>query len=174
MEKLFIPTTETEDRPQAEKSEKTEVIEKFQEARADILTRIIFSKTADNAANYIPGVDVVKMTIEGVLGKTLSAKKLSHTERLLYILSSAAIAGFYLTGDMRLRLGASAAFDVVMLPKIYHDVTDKTKERFPRLGAIIEQGEAIILKKADKACEAFNYLIPRTQPLITSLDLDIG
>jgi hypothetical protein len=172
MEKFVSIKLKKEDKPEdKEQREKTEVIERFQGERASLLKEIIFSKTADNAANYIPGIDVVKMTIEGVLGKTLSKKDLSHTERILYILSSAAIAGFYITGDFRFRVGASAAFDVVMLPKIYKDVADKVKEKSPKLGAILQSGEAFITRNTGKACEAFNDMIPQTSPMITSLNL---
>jgi hypothetical protein len=97
MEKIRFFRKEEKDREKEEGEvslERREKIGEWQRKRAERLKEILFSRTADIAGNYIPGIDVVKMTIEGAVGRTLSKRELSPVERTLFILSSAAIFRF--------------------------------------------------------------------------------
>ena len=136
--------------------EKKEKIREWQGKRAEKLKEILFSRTADVAGNYVPGIDVVKMTIEDVLGKTLSKREISATERTLFILSSAAILGFYLTGDLRLRAGASAMFDALMVPQIFKDIISKIAPITPGFAAILEKAPAFLAQNIQQALNVFN------------------
>lgn len=136
--------------------ERKEKIGEWQKKRAEKLKEILFSRTADVAGNYIPGLDVLKMTIEAVLGKTLSKRELSATERVLFVLSSAAILGFYLSGDLRLRAGASAMFDALMAPQIFKDIISKIAVVTPGFAAILEKAPAFLAQNIPQALNIFD------------------
>ena len=67
-------------------AERRGLLREFLTDRAMPLLR---SEAADTALNYVPGVDVIKLSIEAALAKTSSGKDLTGRDRLAY----AAIAG---------------------------------------------------------------------------------
>gem|GEM_PF-5878580 len=87
------PALDTENNPESA----VEVLENARGERRKLLSGILESRAAkflkspaaDTALNYIPGVDIVKLSIEAALAKTSSGTNLSNRDRLVY----AAIAG---------------------------------------------------------------------------------
>ena len=162
MEKIKFFRKEEKDREKGEGEvsleslERREKIGEWQRKRAERLKEILFSRTADIAGNYIPGIDVVKMTIEGAVGRTLSKRELSPVERILSILSSAAILGFYLTGDLRLRASASVMFDALMAPRIFEEIVSKIAVVAPGFAAILEKVPVFFAKNIQQAKSIFD------------------
>ncbi|KKW20816.1 MAG: hypothetical protein UY61_C0022G0013 [Candidatus Adlerbacteria bacterium GW2011_GWC1_50_9] len=75
--------------------EHREVMERHKRGRLELLRDFITSRTVDVAMNFMPGIDVPKLAIEGMLGKTLSNEKLTLRKRFDYMLISGGIALSY-------------------------------------------------------------------------------
>jgi hypothetical protein len=80
-----------ENMPAESEKENNPEIEKIEEERGKFFSRIIHSKVADSIGNWVPGVNVAKLSIESALGKRMSGKQLSGKERIIYGLESAAL-----------------------------------------------------------------------------------
>ena len=120
-----------------EEEKKAEIINRWQGRRTEKLKQILFSKKADTLLNYVPGLDFTKMPIEAIVGKTLSGRELRSAERIAYVLAGALILGFYITRNPIVRLGASAVFDAIMLPRMFKMAMSKVGEITPQLGSVL-------------------------------------
>jgi hypothetical protein len=136
-----------------------EVIARWQGKRAEKLREILISRTVDTVGNYIPGIDVVKMTTEAVIGRTSSKKELPPVERIAYVLCSALILGFYITGNPAIRLGASAVFDVIMLPRMFKAVVGKIGDIVPQVGSLLDASQGFIIQHKAEALKALTEIL---------------
>jgi|GEM_PF-6811498 hypothetical protein len=81
-----------------ESVEKEKIMEAFCEGRAGILERTLKSEMISSGLDFVPVVGGVKMTLEGVAGKTLSGKKLERKARIIHAGMGVATCALDFTG----------------------------------------------------------------------------
>jgi len=137
--------------------EHIEVMERYERGRLKLLRDFITSRTVDVALNFVPGIDVPKLAIEGMLGKTLSNEKLTLRKRFDYMLISGGIALSYVlavfgTPDAALaaRGAAGIVANVEFGPEVMRDIAHRTKEKFPKASRFLEKTASYFVDKREQ------------------------
>lgn len=110
------PETFSRELPQAEAgagaetsepdAEKERTMEKFREERAGILERTLTSEVVSSGLDFVPIAGGVKMTVEGIAGKTLWGKKLEGRYRIIHTEAGIATIALDFTGIGEVEKGA--------------------------------------------------------------------
>ncbi|OGZ96467.1 MAG: hypothetical protein A2847_00260 [Candidatus Sungbacteria bacterium RIFCSPHIGHO2_01_FULL_50_25] len=137
--------------------EYTSTMERHKRRRLELLRDFITSRTVDVTLNFVPGIDVPKLAIEGMLGKTLSDEKLTSRRRFDYMLISGGIALSYalavcVTPDTALaaRGAVGVIANVEFGPEMMKDIASKTKEKFPKASAFLEKTASYFAGKREQ------------------------
>lgn len=162
-ETVEIPENEIEnDLRGIENAENREqVIEKSQEARKNLLGRILKSKIVDLAGDIIPGVDIPKMAAEAYVGKTTSGEILSNEKRFSYMAISAVTALAYglamnEAGGAAVAARGTAAFlsSTEFGPEVIKMVAEKLQSNKPNVAEFMHRSADYFKEKKDLFIEA--------------------
>ena len=142
-----------------------EVFEESRAARRGLLKEILQSKIADYGLNFVPGFDIVKLSIEAALAKTSSGSELSPRQRLNYVAIAGATLLSYsllasgMPNEAALSRGSATLISAVEFgPKLYAQGIAKAK----RLKAIAAKKWLSILAgsaaNAEQSSKFYNIL----------------
>lgn len=133
---------------------KKEIIENARRSRSQLLKEIFTSRTADMVGNLIPGVDVVKLNIEAVVGKTISGEELSAKQRFTYTVIAGGITLAYALEFAGMRneaitvRGLTATMAGIEFgPAFLKLAAEKAQDKYPKIAHILGKISKIVVKK---------------------------
>lgn len=156
------PETFEVEAPETILEQRQEIVEAAQEKRRHLLKDIFTSRTADIAGNFIPGVDIPKMTIEAAIGKTVSGEKLSARQRFDYMAMAGGITLAYaleFAGMMGEAMTARSAIAVMSKmefgPELLKEAGGRARSKFPKAANLLEKTGEFLAEKRDVAMKRF-------------------
>lgn len=151
----FSPKKENEDFAFESRGE---IMERAKFERATYVKDIFVSRTADLAANFVPGVGAAKMMVEAVIGRTSSSTKLSRREQVDYaiIAGGTAVAYILLASGMpqeggMLQGGVGVFGKVEFGPSAIKEAAEFAREKFPKIAPILDVVWDFMGKKKEAA-----------------------
>ena len=135
-----------------------EIMERAKFERVEYVKDILLSRTADFAANFIPGVGAAKMMIEAAIGKTSSSTKLTRRERIDYaiIAGGTAVAYILFASGMPqeggMTQGAVGVFGKIEFgPMVVKEAAGFAREKFPKIAPVLDAVWDFMGKKKETA-----------------------
>lgn len=145
-------------KPESVEQRKENIIERACRGRLNLLKDVFTSRTADIVGNLIPGVDVAKLNIEAVVGRTTSGEELSLKQRFTYTAIAGGITLAYAlefagmrTEAITMRGLTATMASIEFGPEFLRLVIEKTRDKYPKLTHILEKISDIIAKNGGLA-----------------------